>query len=77
MKRCDVEIVGEVSLRSMRKRGGESLRSLRFEIDLGSKCKGLQDLINSVNSRTLFPKRSQICGFNNSVSFRMFSPQRF
>lgn len=41
------------------KRGGQTERSLWLEKVLGflSKGRDLQDLINSVNSRTLFPKR--------------------
>lgn len=59
MERCDVETVGE-------RGGGESQRSLGFETVLGflSKGRDLQDLIDSVNLRTLIPKRFCICGFN-------------
>lgn len=44
---------------SRRKGGGESQRSLGFETVLGflSKGRDLQDLIDSVNLRTLIPKR--------------------
>lgn len=72
MERCDVETVGE-------RGGGESQRSLGFETVLGflSKGRDLQDLIDSVNLRTLIPKRFCICGFNDSVRLRTLGPQRF
>lgn len=58
MERCDVETVWRSFLKSRR---GERKRerSLGFEIVLGflSKGRDLQDLINSVNLRTLFPER--------------------
>ncbi len=59
MERCDVETVWRSFLKSRRERGEESGGSLGFEIVLGflSKSRDLQDLINSVNLRTLFPKR--------------------
>lgn len=52
-------------LKSRRKREGKEGRSLGFEIVLGflSKGRDLQDFINSVNLRTLFPERFRICGF--------------
>lgn len=60
MERCDVETVYRSFFKEKEeKRGGQTERSLWLEKVLGflSKGRDLQDLINSVNSRTLFPKR--------------------
>lgn len=61
MERCDVETVYRSFFlkRRRKKRGGQSERSLWLEKVLGflSKGRDLQDLISSVNLRTLFPKR--------------------
>lgn len=73
--RCDVETVGEVFF-SLKEGGGWSeVWGLKQFLTFCERGRDLQDLINSVNLRTLVPKRFGICGLNNSVCSKTLASQ--